>query len=95
MHAHIRSQRSRGKQLITIQASLAPTAHDRWTPYRIEATDLGAHLVKLLRTPQKRVAAEADLAKLKTLPGVCWLGLSHVSSLGATDHETEDRGVAL
>ena len=75
MHAHIRSQRSRGKPLITIQASLSPTAHDRWTPYRIKATDLGAHLVQLLRTRPNGVAAEADLSALKGLPGVCWLGL--------------------
>lgn len=51
VHRHAR----RGKRLrrgaipFQIKASLGPDAHDEWTPYRVTLTELGPHIIKILR----------------------------------------------
>ncbi len=66
---------SKGKVWFTVQASVEPDSHDRWTPYRLAPKDLGKRLLEIidsagLTASEKRVQLPAE---------AIWLGRKNVT----------------
>jgi len=70
-HALGRMGKRKGRVYFLFLASLSPTSHDRWTPYRVAPADLGKRLLEIIdKAPQ----LTATRRSMKATGDAIWLG---------------------
>ena len=57
----------------SVQASMEPSAHDRWQPYRVKTLELGKKLLGIMAEHAKLRTASATTSRLLDNPDVLWL----------------------
>ncbi len=74
VHAHAAPNRKGDYMHFNFFASMAPTTHDRWRPYRVEAVELGKHVLEIMNDLKKapRLALPKK-AELSSIPDALWV----------------------
>lgn len=70
VHRMARRRLSGGKVSFSVTASLAPTSHDRWSPFRLASKDLGKRLLEIVdKTGLMAISVMSNLPEDSVLVG--------------------------
>ena len=77
VHRHADPKRkANGNRQIEFVASIQPSSHDQWTPYRCSQFELGERVREVIEQAQRRRLSAAEIPlPLFRVPGLLWGGL--------------------
>jgi hypothetical protein len=71
-HQHANSGQKGGFWHFTLEASMEAGSHDRWTPYRVNARNLGQKLMSIIREQKEILRVSPEAARLIHIPELVW-----------------------
>ncbi len=73
VHDHARHGFYRREIQFQVEASLEPTARDKWSPYRLPLTELGPRILHILQGLRAQTAPRGQMTGLLDLANLVWV----------------------